>query len=69
LVIYLHYDKDDLATDCHSVLAKWRNHVSQLLNIYGVNVVRQTEIHTAELLMPQSSAFEYRDGYEKFEDI
>jgi len=42
-------EKGDLVTDCHSVLAKWRNRFSQLLDIHGVNhVVRQTEIHTAE---------------------
>jgi hypothetical protein len=31
--------------------------ISQLLNVRGVND-RQTEIHTAELLVPKPSAFE-----------
>ena len=31
---------------------------SQLLNVIGVNDVRKTEIHTAEPLMPEPSAFE-----------
>jgi sorting nexin-29 len=39
-------------------LAKWGNHFSQLLNIAGVKDVRQTEIHTAEPLVPKPSAFE-----------
>ena len=48
----------DLVTDCHSILARWRNHFSQLLNVLEVNDVKQTEIHTAEPLVPESSAFE-----------
>jgi hypothetical protein len=28
------------------------------LNIHGANDVRQIELHTAELLVPESSAFE-----------
>ena len=39
-------------------MARWRNHFSQLLNVHGVSDVRQTEIHTAELLVPDLSAFE-----------
>jgi hypothetical protein len=34
-------------TGFHTILARWRNHFSQLLNVYGVNDVRQAEIHTA----------------------
>ena len=48
----------DKATDFHSILARWRNHFSQLLNEHGVNDVRQTEIPTAELLEHQPSAVE-----------
>jgi len=45
-------DKDDMVTDCHSILARWRNHFSQLMNVHGVNDVRQTEIHR-EPLVPE----------------
>jgi len=45
-------EKGDLVTGSHSFLASWRNHFSQLLNVHGVNDVRQTEIHTAEPLVP-----------------
>jgi hypothetical protein len=34
----------DLVEDSHSILARWRNHFSQLLNVHGVNDIRQTEI-------------------------
>jgi len=56
----------DLVTDSHSILARWRNHFSQLLNIHGINDVRQTEIHTAEPLVPELSAFEVKKAIEKW---
>jgi hypothetical protein len=34
-------EKSDLVADPHSVLARWGNHFSQLLNVHGVNDVRQ----------------------------
>ena len=44
--------------DSYCILARWRNYFSQLLNPHGVNDVRQTEIHTAETLVPEPSTFE-----------
>ena len=52
-------------TDQYSILARWTNHVSQLLNVQGVNDVRQTEIHTAEPVVPESSASEDEVAIEK----
>jgi hypothetical protein len=52
-------EKGDLVADCHSILARWRNNFFQLLNVHGVNGVRQTEIHTAEPLVPEPSDFEF----------
>jgi hypothetical protein len=46
-------------------LARWRNHFSQLLNVHGVGDVRQTEIHTAEPIVPELSAFEDEMATEK----
>jgi len=46
-------------------LSRWKNHFSVLLNIHGVNDVRQTEIHTAEPLVPETSAFEVELAAEK----
>jgi len=51
-------DKGDLVADSHNILTRWRNYFSQLLNVHGVNDVRQTEIHTAELLVPEPRASE-----------
>jgi hypothetical protein len=39
-------------------MVRWRNYFSQLLNIHGVNEVRQAEIQTAEPLVPEQSAFD-----------
>jgi hypothetical protein len=46
-------------------LARWRKHISQLFNVHGVNDVRQTEIHTAEPLVPEPSAVEVEMAIEK----
>jgi hypothetical protein len=44
-------EKGDVVADCHSILA--RNYFSQLLNVYGVNDVRNAAKHTAEPLVPE----------------
>jgi hypothetical protein len=51
-------EKDDLFTDSYSIFARWRKHFSHLLNVHVVSDVRQTEIQTAEPLVPQPSALE-----------
>ena len=48
-----------MVTDSHSILARWMNHFSHLLNVHGVIDVRQTEIHTAESLVPEPSAADF----------
>jgi hypothetical protein len=40
----------------HRILNRWGNHFSQLLKINGVNDVKQTDIHSAEPLVPEPSA-------------
>jgi hypothetical protein len=50
-------EKGDLVANSHSILARWRKYFSQLLNVHGVNDVRQKEINTAEPLVPEPSAF------------
>ena len=54
-----------MVTASHSILARWRKHFSQLLNVCGVNDVGQTEIHTAEPLVLEPSAFEFEMAIEK----
>jgi len=49
--------KGDLFTDSHSILARWRDHFSQLFNVHGVRNVRQTKIHAAEPIVPELSVF------------
>jgi len=51
-------EKGDLVAGSYCILSRWRNYFSQLLKARGVNDVRQTEIHTAEPLVPEPSAFE-----------
>ena len=46
-----------MVTDCHSILARWKNHFYRLLNVHGVNDVTQTKIHTVEPLVLEPSAF------------
>jgi hypothetical protein len=58
-------EKGDLVADSHNILAQWRNHFSQLLNIQRVNDVWQTEMHTAEPLVPERSAFDVELAIEK----
>jgi hypothetical protein len=53
------YENGDLFADSHSVLNRWMNQFFELLNINGVYNVRQTDIQTAEPLVPEQSAFEF----------
>jgi len=58
-------DKGDLFADSHCILATWRNYFSKILNVHGVNDVRQTEIHIAEPLVPEPSASDIELAIEK----
>jgi len=58
-------DIGDLVADSHRIWARWRNYFSQLLNVHGVNDVRQTEIDTAEPSVPEPSASEFELAIEK----
>ena len=49
--------KGDLVADSHSIMTRWRNYFSQLLNLHGVRMLGR-QIHTAEPLVPEPSAFE-----------
>jgi hypothetical protein len=58
-------EKGDLVTDSHTILARWRKHFSQVLNVHMISDVRQTEIHTAEPQVSEPSAFEVEMAIEK----
>jgi hypothetical protein len=55
----------DVVTVSHSILAGWGNHFSQLLNVHGVNNVRQIATHTSVPLVPDPSAFDFEVAIEK----
>jgi len=59
--------KDDLVAVSQGILARLRNYFSQILNVHGVNDVRQTEIqiHTVEPLVFRLSAPEVELATEK----
>ena len=50
-------EKGELVADPHSIMARWRNNFSQLLNVNEDKDIRQAEIHTVEPLVPEPSAF------------
>jgi len=51
-------DKGELVADTYSIMVRWRNYFSQLLNVHEDNDIRQTKIHTVEPLVPEKSALE-----------
>ena len=57
-----------MVKDSHSILDRWRNPFSQLFSVHGVNDISQTEIHTAEPLVPEPSAFEVEMAIEKLKN-
>jgi hypothetical protein len=50
----------------NSIVARWRNYFSQLLNVNRVNDVRQAEIHISQPVVPEPSAFEFEMSIENF---
>jgi hypothetical protein len=58
-------EKGDLVVDSHSILGRWRNHFFQMLNVYAVNYDKQTEIHTAESLVPEFNSSQVEMAIEK----
>jgi hypothetical protein len=53
-----------LVTDTH-IMSRWRIYFSHLLNVCGVNDVRETEIHSAEPLLSEPNVFEVGMTMEK----
>jgi hypothetical protein len=58
-------EQGDLVVDCHSILARWRNYFSQVLNVHGVDDFGQAEIHTAELPVSEPSVPDIELAIEK----
>jgi hypothetical protein len=47
-----------LSVYSHSILNRWKNYYCQLWNAHGVNNITETEIYTAEPLVPELSSSE-----------
>ena len=54
-----------MVTDSHGILTELRNPFFQLFNAHWVSDVRQAEMHTAEQLVPELSAFQVEVAIEK----
>jgi len=58
-------EKGDLVADSRSIMTRWKNYFSQLMNAHWAKDVRQEEIHTAEPLVPEPYVFEVELAIEK----
>jgi hypothetical protein len=58
-------ERSDLLADPQKTLTRYKNYLCQLLNVQGPGCVRQTEIHTEELLVPEPSAAEFQVAIRK----
>ena len=58
-------EEGDLVTDSHHILVMWWNNFFQLFSVHRVSDLRQTEIHTAQSIVPELSAFEVEMATEK----
>jgi hypothetical protein len=48
-----------LLSDSHNIWIRWKNYISQLLNVHNISEVRQIAVHTAEPLAPGPCPFEF----------
>jgi hypothetical protein len=48
-------ENGDLLAESYYILNRWKNYISQLLNVHNASDVRQIEVHTAETLVPGPS--------------
>jgi hypothetical protein len=62
-------ENGDLLEDSHNSLNRWKNYFPQLLNVHRVGDVRQIEIHTDEVLVPDPSPFKVEIAIAKLKGI
>ncbi|PNF20312.1 hypothetical protein B7P43_G13698, partial [Cryptotermes secundus] len=62
-------ENGDLLADSHNILNRWKNYFSQLFNVHWVSDVKQIEMHTAELLVPDPSPFQVETAIAKLKGI
>jgi hypothetical protein len=58
-------ENGDLLADSHNILNRWNNYFFQLLNVHRVSDVRQTEMRTAEPLVPDRNPFQVETAIAK----
>jgi hypothetical protein len=58
-------ERGDLVADPQKILTRWKNYFCQLLSLQGAGDIRKTEIHTAELFVPEHSAAEFEVAIRK----
>ena len=58
-------EKGDSVADSQIFVDRWRNYFSQLFNVHGFKDIGQTELHTAEPLVPDPSASEVELAIDK----
>jgi hypothetical protein len=62
-------ENGDLLADSLSILNRWKNYFSQLLNVHNVSDVRQIEVHMAESLVPGPSGLEVETAIASWKSI
>ena len=55
----------ELLSDSNSILNRWKNYFSQLLNVHKDNDVGEIQIQTAEPLIPEPTLLEVQIATEK----
>ena len=54
-----------MVADSYSIVARCTNYFAQLLNVHGVDDIKHTDVHTAEPLVPEPSAFDVELAIQK----
>jgi hypothetical protein len=47
----------DVLADSNNILKRWKNYFGQLLNVHGINNVKQTKLHIAKTLHSEIQKF------------
>jgi hypothetical protein len=58
-------ENGNLIADPQDVLNRWKDFFNQVLNVHGAHDVRQMDIHTVELLVPQPNLVKVEIAIEK----
>jgi hypothetical protein len=58
-------ENGDLLADSHNILNRWKNYFCQLLTVYGVSDVRQTEMGIAEPLVLEPNSLRVETAVEE----